>query len=180
MALFNLETLDSLIEYNTRFALDIYEKNKSIDNLVIGYTPDNTQQLFFHGDFRNHTEKMEFIDLIKVSFIAYNIDKYVVITEAWFVESKSKEECEKCSDLSKHPNRSEGIIITAINKIGTKIKIFKITKDKKLQACKEINGNCAGRFTDFLPKQKIPEEKRKKLIELLSQYGCSISNVGAM
>ena len=171
MAIFNLETLDSLIEYNTKFATELYKKDKTISTLIVGYPPDNSKRLCFMGEFKNAKEKSIFVEMVKLHFLAYNIDKYVIMCEAWCIETNDKKEHTKYPSLQQHPNKIESLMILANNKIGQKIKMFKITAEKDLEFWRDYDGILEGTFSDLLPKEKLQEEKRKLLFDALKKFG---------
>jgi len=172
MTLFNLETLDSLLEYNSNFATNVYQKDKVFPNCILGYTSDNKNKLCFPFTFRNNNEKISFFDAVKLCFLAYNVDKYVVITESWFVATRDKSEFQKHPDLMKHPKRLEGLIIMAVNKLGNRMKILQITEEKTLIPWQDIPANnteAKGNLLDLLPKEKLSDKTRERLMSTLKE-----------
>jgi len=182
MTLFNLETLDSLLEYNSNYAANVYQKDKFFPNCVLGYTSDNKNKLYFPFTFRSNNEKISFFDAVKLCFLAYNVDKYVVITESWFVATTDKSEFQKHPDLRTHPKKLEGLIIMAVNKLGNKIKILQITDEKTLTPWRDIpdsNSEVKGNLLELLAKEKISDKARERLMATIKeQLKIEVTEIG--
>lgn len=164
-----LETLDSMIEFNTKWATDIYKAHKMLYTMIVGYTADGKQKICFPGLFRDHKEKNDFLDIVKIGFSAYNVDKYAVISETWGVRDATSEVYKKYNNLADHPDRIDCLMIIAVNKIGNTMRMFKILEDKTLDFWYD-NMKVGGNFTELLPTKKPTESERKILMSLLEHY----------
>jgi hypothetical protein len=169
MTIINLETLESLLEHNSKVAVDIYEKDKNLTAMIIGYSPDNKTRYCFPGIFRDQDEKRKFLQLVTIGFAALGVDKYAVVCESWGVEDSDLDR-QKYPDFSKHPNRVECLMIIAVNKLGNRVRMYKI-KNKKLEFWYDDGNTVAGIFVELLPKVKIPKAIGKSILDLLKRSG---------
>lgn len=170
MAVYNLETLESLIEYNKKFAFEQFKEHGELRPMVVGYTPDNSRRIVVMGSFADNPQKQAWLTMVSMIFHLHDVDKYVVMHEGWAV-MKEDSDPYRYGSLAEHPDHVEVLNIVAVNRHGAKMSISQIMPDRSLE--KEIVGEAAGTFCELLPQNKlsnVEKENLKKLLERLA--GC--------
>jgi len=94
-AIYQLETLDSLIEYNVRFAEKLYKETGFLTPVIIGYTRDNKQKVFIVGQFQDEKGKLQWANTASAAFRLFDIDKYVVMFEGRTVKNPDNDTLKK-------------------------------------------------------------------------------------
>jgi hypothetical protein len=170
--IYNLETLDSLIEFNKKFAHAYYKEHGTLRPMIIGYTPDNSKRVVILGTFENNQEKEYWLQTACIVFALHDVDKYVIMHEAWFVSGGEKEAYKKYESLEQHPDRKEAVCIMAVNRLGAKLTVSEILPDRSISSENNNNhtGEAEGRFSELLPPRKITAAEKKELQKIVSIF----------
>lgn len=162
MSIIQLETLESLLEFNTKFAQDYFNEHGELQTMVVGYNKDNTKRICILGDFNQDMEKMRWTQFVKTVFAYFDIDKYVFMSEGWALKAATIEERQQFKSISEHPARIEVLSILAINRHGQKATIKEIDKDRKLIDFEATPGRAEGVMCDLLPPMDMPQDIKAK------------------
>ena len=168
----DLETLESLIEVNKKFATDYFKEHGELRPMAVGYTPDNKNRIVILGGFSDDQSKAAWQHMVSLVFLLYDVDKYVVMHEGWALLNPSDDPY-RYGSLADHPDRVEVLNIVAVNRHGAKMSISQILEDRSL---KELpfgdGGEVRGSFCDLLsvlgePRRKLTDGEKKELRKLL-------------
>jgi len=168
--IYNLETLESLIEFNKKFAHAYYKEHGELRAMIIGYTPDNSKRVVILGTFENNQEKEFWLQTACIVFALHDVDKYVTMHEAWFVSGEEKDAYKKYESLEQHPQKREGLCIMAVNRLGAKMTVSEILSDRSISTENNMMGVAEGRFAELLPTRKITTAEKKEIQKIVSIF----------
>ncbi len=167
--LFQFENLVTLLDRNMDFAKNYFNDHKNLKPMIIGYDSLNNPYVI-PLTFQNDDEKYRLLEVIKIFFTLKEIKQYVAIFEAYIATLKPQDK-EFKGAVRDHPDKQDGLCAIAVNKIGTRGRLYTVSKDMELIPAGEDVSEIKGIFTELLPKNKFNEYEKKKLEELLTKLG---------
>lgn len=180
--LYQLETLESLIEFNKNLAEKWFKENGSLAPMIIGYTRNNKQKVIIVGQFENDDEKQQWLLTAAAAFYLFDVDKYAIINEGWMVKDPTVDVAEiykQYGSLENYPGRTECLNILAVNKHGAKMSISEILEDKTLKQLDGEYHSVSGRICELIPKDIPPlsAKKRKEIFEYIKAKGIELEDI---
>lgn len=171
-----LETLDDLIEQHTKVVVENFSKDSDTLQVIIGYS--GTKRYLLPLNFADDREKEIVLRMVTMLFAAYNVKRYTFATEAYALKLPNNEDSEKEYEklrkegkrISDHPNSVEILLVGAVSYGDKKLRVFDILKDRSGLGPSE-EGQAAGRFTELLPPQDLPEHVREEARKILDKFG---------
>ena len=174
----DLELLE-LFDYSMSFAEAHVKENGDLAPMISCVSSKNEQNYVMFVPFEDSEEKVRVLTILKVFFVAYDIDKYVFMNEAWMVrEEKDKPTSDhyKPGYASNHPNRIEALMVLGVSHKEKYGGVREMIRDEtgKLIELKEVGLDATGfggSFTELLPPPGLntPDEVKEKMKKSLKE-----------
>lgn len=170
--IYKLETLESLIDFNQKFAVAYFKRFGVLQPMIVGYSSDNTKRFVILGVFKNDIEKDTWLRTASLVFLVNDVDKYVVMYEGWYVQLGKKDAELPNVSLANHPDRLEILAVTAVNKLGAKMNAFTVDVEDRSLVPLDIQGaEASGRFCELLQFLDLSKAQKDKLREYFVKLG---------
>lgn len=103
------------LQVDIEMAKKMFEREGKIRPVVIATTKDN-QQLYIPLSYGNDEEKQQTLFVLSMTFLAFDVVRYVHINEAWFTTHGKDENKEDIPRPSQDPRRKEAVIILLVTR----------------------------------------------------------------
>lgn len=175
------------VKYKNWIFKDVMERAKKFietdghaATVFFGYSDKN--MVMAPGLYEDEDAKIAFLNVLKIIFAAFEVDFYVMVSEAWVVETESPEAL-KGVPPSEHPDRKEILQCLLVSREEVRMKVFPILRDSNnkpsLGPAKPDFVGVGGRMTELLAptKLQIPEELRAEAFKILEKLGFNVEKI---
>jgi hypothetical protein len=121
----------------------------------------NGEQLLIISPWSNDEEKRRAVDVVRLHFVATDVQEYVFMCEAWFKTTQDKD-WRPTGSLEQEPDRMQALVIVQgwkeEGQINLDSKMFKIHDDKTIDDFSTKDAKAfEGTFTELLPPKQLTE-----------------------
>jgi len=167
----NTFDLESEIELAYNWAKEMLEDTGEFMPSFIAWPKDEEGRMLFTTPWSDEQSKEEMVRLIKMIFMVYNIERYMLVSEVWTVEAK-----DKCKLLpSERDDKKECLGITYVDETQSKMFAWPIIRNgagKPSLGEKISYDKGAGRMSELLPPidcPVCPKEAREHMIRVIQE-----------
>lgn len=170
--LFPFENIDTLAETATTIAVELHKSDGFLSPLFLGYTANNKNRIFLPVDWRNDEEREAQLETVAALFCAYNVNKYVFLSEVTIHRFPESKFSAWDAILGKRAVSTKYLNVTVVTKKENRTLCYEVSDGVCVSDKPTRYDNLDNSFCHLLGNyDKLDKSKIKTLIKKLEQDG---------